>query len=419
MTTDQPQSAPQQASALDQPTARVGGKWITYWTLAMSGMYMAYYAAAQILLPQQAEQVDAQHKVTIVAVVTGVASLVTLVATIAVGLVSDRTLATRGRRQVWVLAGAVLAGISVAGQGFVASVVGMILVWAIANVGISSMTGALFAAVPDEVPTTQRATVSSFYGIAVSAGPLVGIALVSLAITGVLPGFVALGALLLLLALPFCFGTKGIQLRRDERPGLSARAVLVGLVQPLRHADFAWAWSGRFFIQLSNALAQVYLLYYLQDYVHYPDPEGGTFVLVLVYTVAAVAITVPAGRWSDRTMKRKRMVVVSSVLQGFAGLIMAFVPTFPAAIVAALVLGLGYGSYASVDQALVTQVLPAAADRGKDLGVINVANQLPYLLTGLIGGVVISAFGYPTLMVLVLITALIAAATVFPIKSVA
>jgi MFS family permease len=419
LTTDAtPQPAPR-VSALAEPTAKVGGKWVTYWTLAMSGMYMAYYAAAQILLPQQAQQVDAQHKVAVVAVVTGVASLVTLVITIAVGLLSDRTLATRGRRQIWVLAGAVIAGISVAGQGFAASVIGMVLVWAIANVGISAMTGALFAAVPDEVPTTQRATVSSFYGISVSAGPLVGIALVSLAITGVLPGFVALGVLLLLFALPFCFGTKGIPLHREERPPLSAKAVLVGLVQPLRHADFAWAWSGRFFIQLSNAFAQVYLFYYLQDYVHYPNPEGGTFVLVLVYTIAAVAITVPAGRLSDRTMKRKRMVVVSSALQGMAGLIMAFVPTFPAAIVAALVLGLGYGTYASVDQALVTQVLPAAADRGKDLGVINVANQLPYLLTGLIGGLVISAFGYPTLMVLVLVTALIAAATVFPIKSVA
>lgn len=71
-----------------------------------------------------------------------------------------------------------------------------------------------------------------------------------------------------------------------------------------------------------------------------------------------------------------------------------------------------------MDQALITQVLPRAEDRGKDLGVINIANVLPYVLAAAVGGVVINSFGYPTLMVLVLITGLIAAATVQPIKGV-
>ena len=45
--------------------------------------------------------------------------------------------------------------------------------------------------------------------------------------------------------------------------------------------------------------------------------------------------------------------------------------------VAAALLGLGFGVYLAVDQALVTQVLPAAADRAKDLGIINIANVGP------------------------------------------
>ena len=53
---------------------------------------------------------------------------------------------------------------------------------------------------------------------------------------------------------------------------------------------------------------------------------------------------------------------------------LAFFPVFPVAMVAALILGLGYGMYLAVDQALVTQVLPRAIDRGRDLGVINIAN---------------------------------------------
>jgi MFS family permease len=238
-------------------------------------------------------------------------------------------------------------------------------------------------------------------------------------ITDVMPGFAALGLCALLFALPYALGTRGVPLTPQERQPLSVRSLLAGIVTPLRHRDFAWAWTGRFFIQLSNALAQVYLFYYLQDYVKYADPETGTFVLAGVYTLGVMAVSLPAGRISDRTGRRKRMVVVASILQGAAGLMMAFLPSFGLAVIAALVLGLGFGAYAAVDQALITQVLPAAEDRGKDLGVINIANNLPYLITPLIGAPVIGSLGgYPTLMMLVLVTAVIAALTVQPIKSV-
>ncbi|MFC4943387.1 MFS transporter [Pseudonocardia sp. GCM10023141] len=405
-------------SALTEPTVRVGRRWISAWTAALFGMYMAYYAAAQIVLPEQAEAVAGDGKVALLAIVTGVASIVTIIVVFLSGVLSDRTLSRRGRRQPWVLTGAVITGVFVAGQGFATTALAMVAVWALANVGISLMTAGLFAAVPDEVPVTQRAYVSSFYSNAVAVGPLVGIALVSVLVTDIQPGFLLLGLFALVLGLPYALGTRGPQLLVAERPPLSIRSTLVGIVAPLRHADFAWAWSGRFFIQLSNALAQVFLYFYLQDYVHYADPEIGTLILVVVYTVGVVVAALPCGRISDRTMKRKRMVVIASVLQGLAGLIMAFLPFFPAAIVAALVLGLGYGAYAAVDQALVTQVLPHPEDRGKDLAVINIANVLPYAATGLIGGTVISLFGYPTLMILVLVTAVIAALTVWPIKAV-
>jgi MFS family permease len=407
-------------SATDEPSSAVGRGWISYWTLALFGMYAAYYAAAQIVLPKQAQQIAGdEHKVAVIAVVTAVSSLVSIIVVLLTGALSDRTLAGRGRRQIWVTAGALVTGAAFVGQGLMTAVVGMVLVWAVANAGMAAMTAALFAAVPDEVPVNQRAWVSAFFGISVSAGPLVGIALVSLVITDVLPGYVLLGAIVVLLALPFGLGTRGVPLRHEERQHFSLGVLAKGIADPLRHADFAWAFSGRFFIQLSNALAQVFLYFYLQDFLHYDDPDTGIFILTLIYTIAAVVTTLPAGRISDRTLKRKRMVVISSVLQGLSGLIFAFLPNFTAAMIGAAILGVGYGAYAAVDQALITQVLPHPEDRGKDLGVINIANVLPYVLTGLIGGVVINAFGYPTLMVLVLVTAVIAALTVRPIKGVA
>lgn len=408
-------------AALDEPTTPVGGRWIATWTTALFGMYAAYYGAAQVLLPKQAEEIvgDGDGKVALVSWVTGVAALVTVVVTVAAGTRSDRDRAA-GRHR-WVLGGALLTGAAMLVQGFAGSGATMIAGWALANAGIACMTAALFAVVPDEVPVTQRASVSAWFGIAISVGPLLGIALVTLVVLGVRPGFALLGVLALALALPYAFPA----LRRRRGPVPAAVAVapsrsggFAGVFAPLRHADFAWAWAGRFLIQLSNALAQVYLFFYLKDFVHYPDPDTGTFVLALVYTIGVVVAALPAGRISDRTQRRKRMVVISSLLQGGAGLVFAFMPVFGATIFGAALLGIGYGVYASVDQALVTEVLPDPADRGRDLGVINIANVAPYALTGLIGGVVISSFGYPTLMLLVVLTGALAALTVQPIRSV-
>ena len=70
-------------------------------------------------------------------------------------------------------------------------------------------------------------------------------------------------------------------------------------------------------------------------------------------------------------------MIWSGVVGGCASLMLAVGQTWPTAVVAAVLMGFGYGIYTSVDFALITQVLPGADDRAKDLGVINIANALP------------------------------------------
>ena len=86
-----------------------------------------------------------------------------------------------------------------------------------------------------------------------------------------------------------------------------------------------------------------------------------------------VLTAIIGGIISDRIGKRKMIVTVSGALMGVAALLLTFVETWDAALVAAVLFGVGFGAYLAVDQALITQVLPAAADRAKDLGIINIA----------------------------------------------
>jgi MFS family permease len=49
--------------------------------------------------------------------------------------------------------------------------------------------------------------------------------------------------------------------------------------------------------------------------------------------------------------------------------------------------------YLSVDAALVTQVLPTAAARAKDLGIINIANSGPQVLAPAVAAPLVSQLG--------------------------
>jgi predicted MFS family arabinose efflux permease len=101
-----------------------------------------------------------------------------------------------------------------------------------------------------------------------------------------------------------------------------------------------------------------------------------------------------------------------------AALLLTFVETWPASIGAAVLFGIGFGAYLAVDQALITQVLPAARDRAKDLGVINIALVCPSAIGALIAAPLVSLGGYPTLFAGTAVVAALGAALVWRIKSV-
>jgi len=106
----------------------------------------------------------------------------------------------------------------------------------------------------------------------------------------------------------------------------------------------------------------------------------------MVFFIAAALIV---GRVSDRIGQRKIFVYISAYLQAVAALLLAFVPQYAVAIIAAGILGLGYGAFMAVDQALATQVLPDSHSRGKDLGIMNIATAVPQAIAPLLGAVIV------------------------------
>lgn len=411
--------------ALAEPTVRVHRTWTVLLFSANLGLWMAFFTPIQVLLPIQIARIDAGAKESMLAWVMAAGALAAIVANPLAGALSDRTCLRiggreLGRRHAWTFGGTVLGAVSLVFLAHQQTILGIALGWAAAQICLNAMLASLTAAVPDRVPVAQRAAVSGWVGIPQSLGLVVGAVLTTAVFTGTISGYIAIAIALLLLGLPFALRTTDDPLPRSHRPPLSLRTLAAEMwISPRRYPDFAWAWGTRFLVQLGNALGTLYLLYFLTDGVHHPDPETGLLILILLYTAGMMATAVVSGRISDRSGRRKAFVIWSGVEMAVAALILAIWPTFPAAIVAALLLGGGYGVYLAVDAALITEVLPAATNRAKDLGVINIANAAPQVLGPLLSApIVVHLGGYPTLYVLTAVITLLGSAFVLKIRAV-
>jgi MFS family permease len=408
-------------AALAEPVAPVRRTWVGLLFAANLGLWMAFFTPVQVLLPEQISEIGASGKEAALGWVTGLGALVAIIVNPAAGALSDRTRLriggrAYGRRHAWTLAGAAVSGLSLLALAEQRHIVGVALGWAGVQVGLNIMLATLTAAVPDRVPVGQRGAVSGWIGMPQALGLVLGAVLVTAVVTGVASGYVAMAIVLVLLAVPFALLTPD-----DPLPAVTtAQPPSKKIWRVFReNPDYAWAWGTRFLVQLGNALGTLYLLYFLTDRVKLADPDSGLLIMILLYTLGMVATAVVGGRLSDRSGRRKIFVVWSGVVIAIAALLLAIWPTWPVALVASVLLGAGYGVYLAVDAALITQVLPAAVDRAKDLGVINIATAAPQVLGPAIAAPLVTHLGgYPTLYALTAVVTLLGAVLVVRIRSV-
>jgi len=235
-----------------------------------------------------------------------------------------------------------------------------------------------------------------------------------------LVGYWLCAGALLLSVLPYLFHRNDPALPKSELEAFRPRVFIRGFwISPFIYPDFAWAWLTRFLVNVGNQLTIVYLLFFLRDVIHHEDPAAGVLVLTGIYAVMVMITAVAAGPWSDRVGRRKPFVIASSATIAMAGAIMAFFPVWPGALAGAAVLGIGFGAYLAVDFALLTQVLPFAVSRGKDMGVINVANSLPQVVAPGLALLAVAYWGgYRTLFLTAAVIGLLGAVFVVKIKGV-
>ncbi len=228
-------------------------------------------------------------------IISGIAGVCALIAYPLTGALSDRTTSRFGRRRPWILGGALAFAISLVVLGLQNTFVGLGIWWSLALTGFCVLTAALTATISDQVPVRQRGFVSGWISAPQAIGTILGLLLVTMVITSQVLGYVALAVLLLVLVVPFLLVVKDAVLPRDQRPKLTAAAVLRGMwVSPRKHPDFAWTLASRILINLGNALGTTLLFYFLQDGLKLPDPEDSLILLVAgLHGVRGARVPVP------------------------------------------------------------------------------------------------------------------------------
>jgi MFS family permease len=377
------------------PAAAPGRAWTARFALVWLGLWAAQLAPIQLLLPLQLADVDPAHKVRDFGLVNGVAGVAALVALPVFGALCDRTRSRWGRRRVWVAGGVVVYAVGLVLTALAGGWLTVAGGWLVAQLGMYAAMAGLTATIADQVPPERRGAISAAVYGPQALGIVVGLGLVTGlgGESGIGTGYVALAVVLVLASLPWVLRAREATPGEEQRPRSTTAALRSMWAAPLRSPDYAWAFGGRLLVNLGNALGTTYLLYFLTDELRVADPEGSLLILTVIYLAATVAATWGGGILSDRSGRRRVFVAGAAVLQAAACAVLVIAPSWPSALLAGVLLGAGYGAYTSVDQALVTQVLPDAQTVAGDLGVMNVAAVGPQALAPLLASLVIAELG--------------------------
>lgn len=408
----------------DEPRPLVKGslKRLLAWIIpANLSIFILWGAIPGVLLPLQVTAIDPASKVANLALVTTIGAFAAMIAQPVAGAISDRTRSRFGRRAPWMIGGALIGGLALIGMALANTLAMVAIAWTMVQVAYNFAQGPLSAILPDRVPRAARGTFAALAGMGAMLGALGG-QIAGVALSANIPAaYLFLSGLALVVTVVFVVFNPDHSSRDQQNPPFSLRVFLSTFwVNPVAHPDFFWAFTGRLLLYTAYFAVTGYQLFILQDYIGLGDTAIESIPLFgLVGLVGMISAMVVGGPISDRLGRRKVFVFASTIVVALAMVVPLVMPTFVGWLVFTLIAGLGFGMFQSVDQALMSEVLPSKESYAKDLGVVNIAATLPQTLAPAVGGAIVLAFGgYAALFPVGIALAVLGAFAVWPIKAV-
>ncbi len=362
-----------------------------------------------IIMPSYIESVVGDSaKSVVLGLVLSVGAIVSLLAALVFGALSDRVRLPGGRRKPWIVIGTLGTVLALWALSFHTRFgdpasfpewIGAFL----ALEFLSNIAAAPFCAlIPDQVPARQRGSAAGWLGLMAMLGIFAGAAMGSLiAPLGVASLYYILIVVMLFGALVVVFGVQEANIV-PETPRFRLPEFLSGLYTPFKRADFTWVFFNRLMIGMGVFTIQEFILYYMADAFGSPyilpffgkvadTPQGAVSIFLPALFLGAISTSLIAGVLSDK-YGRKPIAYAAGLLLGVVCMVFTFSHSFLLAILVGVVFGLGYGAYDSVSWALASDALPSAGSHGKDMALWHMAVVLPQIVATPIGGFLLDHF---------------------------
>ncbi|RFC70604.1 MFS transporter [Streptomyces sp. AcE210] len=400
-------------------------------------LYLLWLGVGGFLLPIQVAQITGTNDTSALSTASTTGAVLATIGNPVFGQLSDRTRSRFGRRAPWILLCALLGALALVAQAHATTIATLGLSWGVVQFIMNGYQAALTAAMPDRVPAARYGTFSALVGLGVPLGTIAaaliigGVPGTKFGLDGVIGGFggrfagengyYLIAAVIVVAALVFVVLSPDRDARDLPREPFSLREFLGGFwVSPRRHPDFGWAFVSRLGVMLGYFIVLTYNLYLLADYIKVPPKDLLPTVgfLMVVNALCTVAATVLLGPLADKVGRVKPFVFASGVVAALALSLPVLWPTQGGMLTYNIVGGLAFGAYMAVDMALITKVLPRAADVGKDMGVINIANAGPQILAPTLAGWIVAAGGYEALFPVAAAVSLVGALGVLRVRGV-
>nr|WP_307872198.1 MFS transporter [Microbacterium paraoxydans] len=381
-------TAPETARA-----TRAGLPWMSLFTLAWLAIWTVQLTPVQLLLPLQLDtpEDDWIRGVVSSGLVLGVGGLAGIVAGPVAGALSDRARPGRHRRRPWALGGVWLTALCLVLTGFADGPWSVGAGWVGVSIGVAVSSAAFTALIADQLPVTQRGAASAAVGSSQAVGIVLGVGLVVLLGLDILSGYLLLAGVIAVV------GTGAALLLPDPPAREASRSREPGVqhLASLRDRDFAWMLAGRLVTNVGNALGTALFLFFLLHGLGQESTvaQDNLLLLIVVYTVFVVLASVVTGIVSDRTGRRRTLAVAATVVQAASGVAIVVLPTFEMTMVAAALMGLGYGAFSTVGLAFAADLLPGEQDHARDLGIVNVTAALGQLIGPVLGAGLVALVG--------------------------
>lgn len=380
-----PETTPELArEAFAAPTLR------TYLGISLFWFAISFFWGAMliIVMPARIEEiVGPANKDGAWALVSSVGALLSGLTQIVFGALSDNSTHRLGRRQPYLIFG-VLATTVVLLFFPGAQTLGALLgVYIGIQLFLNIANGPYQALMPDMIPPAYHGRASAFMGICLLLGRIGGAAIAGFLMQS--PQGVQQLTWIFIAILNGLMIANIVCLRETPHTNkVSLGAALKSVWDvPLRpYPSFVWLMVSRFGINLGLTTVTFCLLYYIGDTLGQGEKaaKGIAANFLVLTTIAALIGTLPAGYASDRFSKKK-VLFVSNGIAMVAGSVFALAPNVAVAQIAAIIFGVGFGTFAAVDWALACNLLPPGAP-AKYLGVWGFSDNLAQVVAPVIAG---------------------------------